>query len=403
VDATPGQAITKGTVLATADAGDAQLALTVAKANLAAAEAKLSSDRAGLSSTDRAAAALSVTQAQQSLSQARTAQSQTIAQNKLKVTQQSQAVSAAARKLADDTAAGADAVQIAQDQAAVTQARNALASLRLQVTQSNAQAANQVRSAQLQVQSAKLGFASRTAGATDAQIASDEAAVATARQSVDAAQTRVEGAALTSPVDGVVLTVNIAPGADAPSGAAITLQADTFAVSASVAESDLPSLVLGQAADITITATKAAATGVVTQISPAGSAGTGGGVVSYAITVSLPTPPKGTASGMSAQVSITTASAPGVLAVPSIALVTSGDGYAVRVLDGSGQPQAIPVEVGLITSSLAEIQGGIAEGTEVVVGTTSTRTGTTNPAGGFGGGFGGGGGGFPGGGTRGGG
>jgi hypothetical protein len=99
---------------------------------------------------------------------------------------------------------------------------------------------------------------------------------------------------------------------------------------------------------------------------------------------------------MSAQVSITTASADGVVAVPSIALVGSAGNYSVRVLEGSGEISVVPVQVGLVTPSLAEIQSGLTAGTDVVVGTSSTRQGsstTTFSGGNFGGGnFGGGGG-----------
>jgi multidrug efflux pump subunit AcrA (membrane-fusion protein) len=387
VDATPGQAVTAGQDLAHADASDAQLNLTVAKASLAAAEARLSLDKAGLTPTDRAAARLSVTQAQQAVSQAATARSQTAAQNNLRLSQASRAVSQARAQLKRDENAQppVPATQIKQDKAAVTQAEDALASLRLQVAQSNTQASNQVRSSQNQLRSARLGYKSKTQGATAATLASDRAAVATAQKDVATAQDTVDAATLVSPVDGVVLAVNITPGVDAPSGNAITVQSNAFQVAASVAETDLPVLKLGQATDVTVTATKLDATGKVTQISPSGSAGTGGGVVSYAIVVAVPEPPAGTAAGMSAQVSITTASAPSVVAVPSIALVGGADGYSVRVLDGSGQPQNVPVEVGLVTTSLAEIKSGIDAGTAVVVGTSSSRQGTTTTNGGFGG------------------
>jgi multidrug efflux pump subunit AcrA (membrane-fusion protein) len=403
VSVAPGATVTKGQELASADASDARLGLTVAKANLAAAAAKQALDTAGLNPTDRAAAHMSVTQAQQSLSQARTARSQTIAQNNLRLAQQTKAVSRAKSQLAADQAApapGPDPAKIAQDEAAVTSATDALASLKLQVAQSNSSAANQVTAASNQVTSAQLGYKSKTVGATAAALASDDAAVASAQQAVNKAQAAVDAGTLTSPVDGVVLAVNVTPGVVAPSGPAVTVQASGYQVAASVAETDLPSLKLGQTADITVTATKLPASGTVTQIYPAGTAASGGGVVSYPIVVAMPTAPAGTASGMSAQVSITTASAPNVLAVPSIALVGSSGGYDVRTLDASGQPQLTPVEVGLITSSMAEIKSGISAGTAVVVGTSSTRQGTTTTAGGLGGGLGGGalgGGGFGGG------
>jgi multidrug efflux pump subunit AcrA (membrane-fusion protein) len=382
VSATPGKAITKGTVLATADTSSAQLALTVAQANLVSAQARLSTDKGGLSKTDKASAALSVTQARQSLSQAQSSRSQTIAQNNLKLSQQIQAVSDAKKKLSTDQKAKPEvAAQVAQDKSAISSAESQLASLRLQVTQSNTQAANQVTSAQNQLKSAQLGYASKVAGASDATLASDKAAVATAQQSVDSAQSSLDNAQLVSPVDGVVLTVAITAGVNAPSGSAITIQSNAFQVSASVAEADLPSLKLAQTANVTLTASGLTATGAVTQISPTGSS-SGGGVVTYAILVSLPTPPAGTASGMSASISITTASATNVIAVPAIALVGSAGSYSVRVLDASGQPQLVSVQVGLVTSSLAEIQGGIDAGTSVVTGTTAARTTTTTTGGG---------------------
>ena len=385
VTATPGQAVTKGTVLATADTSSAQLALTVAKANLVSAQARLSTDKSGLSKTDKASAALSVTQARQSVSQAQASRSQTIAQNNLKLRQQLQAVSDAKKKLATDKAATpVVANQVTQDESAITSAEQQLASLRLQIVQSNTQAANQVTSAQNQLKSAELGYTSKVAGASDATLASDNAAVATAQQSVDTAQASLDNAQLVSPVDGVVLTVAITAGVNAPSGSAITIQSNAFQVSASVAEADLPSLKLGQTANVTLTASTLTATGKVTQISPTGSS-SGGSVVTYAILVSLPTPPAGTASGMSASISITTASAANVIAVPAIALVGTAGSYSVRVLDSAGQPQLVSVQTGLVTSSLAEIQSGVDVGTQVVTGTSSTRTSTsTSGGGGFG-------------------
>jgi multidrug efflux pump subunit AcrA (membrane-fusion protein) len=388
LNATPGQSVKTGDILATADTSSAELALTVAEANLASAQARLKTDKQGLSSTDKAAAALQVTQANQALSQAKSSRSQTYAQNSLKLRQQRQAITDAKSKYTTDKAANppVPAAQLSQDKSAITSAEQQLASLQLQVSQSNQQANNQVTSAANQVKSAKLGYASKIAGPSSATIASDQAAIATAKQNVDTAKTSLGYAQLVSPVDGVVLTVNITRGVDASSGSAITVQSNAFQVSASVAEADLPSLKLGQDSNVTLTASGLLAAGKVTQISPVGSGGSSGGVVSYPILVSLAQPPAGTASGMSASISITTAQASNVLAVPSIALVGSATaGYSVRVLDSASQPQLVSVQVGLVTSSMAEIQSGISAGTAVVTGTSSSRTNsTTTQGGGFG-------------------
>jgi multidrug efflux pump subunit AcrA (membrane-fusion protein) len=385
VAATPGQSVKSGDVLATADTASAQLTLTVAQANLASAQARLKTDQTGLSATDRASAALQVKQAAQSVTQARQSRSQTYAQNSLKLSQQLVAVKTAKAKYATDKAANppVPAAQLTQDLAGITSAEEQLASLRLQISQSNQQASNQVTSASNQLQSAQLGYASKIQPPTNATIASDKAAIATAQQAVDNAQTSLGYSQLTSPVDGVVLAVNITQGVDAPSGSALTIQSNAFQVSASVAEADLPSMKVGQTANVTLTASGLTATGKVTQITPTGTGGSSGGVVSYPILVSLPQPPLGTASGMSASISITTKEVDNVLAVPAISLVGSvANGYSVRVLDASGQPQSVSVQVGLVTSSLAEIQSGLTQGETVVTGTSSSRTSTSTSTGG---------------------
>lgn len=68
-----GDRVSAGQVLARLDAGDAQAALSLAKANLAAAQAKLSDDQNGLTPTERAQLDVSEQQAAQSLKSAQLA------------------------------------------------------------------------------------------------------------------------------------------------------------------------------------------------------------------------------------------------------------------------------------------------------------------------------------------
>jgi len=379
VAATPGQAVKAGEVLATADDGSAALDVTMAEANRASATARLASDKAGLSSVQKAAAKLQVSQANQSVGQARSSYSSTVAQNNLKISQATKALADARKKLANDRAAKKPHDVLVADQNAVAQAKDSLASLRLQVSQSNRQASNQISQASFNLKSAQYSYKEKIAKADKATIATDQAAVAQAQQALDEAQAALEYTSLVSPVDGVVVAVNVAPGLTAPSSEAITVRSTDFQVGASVAESDLPQLTLGQEATVTITALDTDVTGTVARIDQA-PASSNSGVVSYGVVIALPKAPSGTVPGMSAEIAVTTESASNVLAVPAIALATAADGsYAVRVLDASGQPQSVPVDVGLITSSMAEIKSGISEGTAVVTGSASDRTssGTT--------------------------
>jgi macrolide-specific efflux system membrane fusion protein len=54
----------------------------------------------------------------------------------------------------------------------------------------------------------------------------------------------------------------------------------------------------------------------------------------------------------------------------------------VQVLGSDGSVATRSVEVGLVTTSMAQITSGVSEGEAVVVGTTSTRNSTTTTTGG---------------------
>ncbi len=247
----------------------------------------------------------------------------------------------------------------------------------------------------MSLDSARTSYTTKTAPATAQQIASDEASVASAEASLASAQQTLDRASLTSPADGTVVQVNIEPGVAAPSGYAIVVQSRALEVSALFAESDVPSLAAGQAASISVPATGDQLSAPVTRITPVASTAAGSSVVSYQVIVDLEASPAAVRPGMSADVAVTTAAAADVLAVPAIALQGAGGGYTVRVLAADGSVQTRSVEVGLVTSSMAEVRTGLAEGERVIIGTRSARTGTsTTPQGGFGfpgaGGFGGG-------------
>jgi macrolide-specific efflux system membrane fusion protein len=214
-------------------------------------------------------------------------------------------------------------------------------------------------------------------------------------QFAQAAKTRADlrdqiaRARLTAPTAGTITAVNIAAGVTAPSGAAIEMEASPLEVTADFAESDLPALAVGQPATVTISAVNGTVAGKVTRITPVASSSDSSSVVTYAVTVSLDNAPTDVRSRMSADVSVATATATNVIAVPSIALSGANGNYAVRVLTADGQVEVRAVEVGLMTSSLAEIKSGLNAGDQVVTGTVSTRQNTTGGFGtGLGGGFG---------------
>ena len=389
VDVAVGDQVAAGDVLAVASDDDAQAELELVRANLEAAEARYDADLAGTSATDQQAAQLAVDQAEQNLAAAQQSRDETVEQNRIRIEQAEDEVSRARDQLSEDRADDAPNAVIEQDRDALRAARDALTLLQAQVEADNRQANDQVDAAQLALDSAVNDYESRTDAVSAETLASDRAAVLQATREVADAEEQLAGATLRSPVDGVVVAVELVPGTLAPAADAVRVMTEAMQVTASFAEADLPSLRLGQTASVTVSATEDQLTGTVTQIDPVAATSAGDSVVSYAVTIDLGEVPDSVRSGMSAEVAVTVDRADDVIAIPSTALEGSGDTYAVRLLNADGSVAVRQVEVGLVTDSLAEIVAGIAVGEQVIVGTTSSlNTTTNNPFGpGGGGGF----------------
>src|SRR5262249_28893931 len=241
-----------------------------------------------------------------------------------------------------------------------------------------AAAEKDVQSANLQLLNAQDDYDNATQTAqirqTHAQLLSAQNALTGASTKWNDLQKTAARHDLVGPPAGIVTGVNLQKGSMAPSGAAITIASSAYQVTADVVESDVSKIQVGQAATITVDAINADVTGTVSAIAPttSDSSGSSNSVVSYAVTIDLATPPPAIRSGMTANVTVTTASASNVLAVPAAALRGTKGSYTVLVLvDGVAQPQ--PVTVGLITSSLVEIKSGLNEGDDVVIGTSSQQ------------------------------
>jgi macrolide-specific efflux system membrane fusion protein len=215
-------------------------------------------------------------------------------------------------------------------------------------------------------------------------------AVSDAKNARTELATAVRLATLTAPIDGIVTSVGITAGFQAPSGDAVVIDATSFQITADVVESDLKAMAVGQAATISIGAVDATVQGKVTAIAPTTTGSTTGGVVSYPVTVSIDNPPATVRAGMTADVTITIDSVTNVLTVPAAALRGTAGAYTVLTLDATGTPVAQPVQVGLVTNTTAEIKGGLTAGQQVVTGVNTAQTTTTTTTGGGAGGLGGG-------------
>lgn len=359
-----------GALLAQPDPDPA--AVTQARALVDQTYDVLQSTQARAQATNNAAAA-QVTAAQTQLSQAQQAQTNTASQGSLTVQQAQAALARARQKYDDDVAKGAPKAVLEADRNQVTAAQDALDTTRARASASLDAAQAQLASAGVALQAARNSYAVRVGPADQAIIAADRAQVASAEQNVRTARNALARAALVSPVDGTVVAVNLEPGVNAPPGYAIEIQSESLKVAADFAESDVPALAIGQPATVTITALRDVADGRVAEIKPVATTGVGKSVVTYRVIVALPAPPAGARAGMSASVAVATARAADVLAVPVTAISGSEGDYSVRVIDANGEPQTRAVKIGLVSSALVEITGGLSEGEAVVVGTAADR------------------------------
>ena len=401
VAAKVGDPVKAGAVLAEADDANAKLQLTVAQADLTKAQGQLATDQAQPTADTVSSADNALKQAQMAVDNAKVSLADTKAQNTLSVQQAKARLSDAQDQLTTDQGNSAVSAITSADKANIKSAHQALDNTQAQVDASNHKSQQSVDSAALSLASAQLQHANAIAPATPETLAADQAAVASAQQALESAQAAVDGATIVAPADGVVTAVALQEGLPAPSGDAIQLQVGPMQVVADFAESDLAALKDGQAATVTVTALGQALTGTLSSITPVAASSSSSSVVTYPVTITLDSSPADLHAGMSANVAVTTASAPGVVAVPAIALQGRSGNYSVRVLGSDGQVTTVPVTVGLATSTLAEIQSGLSGGENVIVGSATARTGTSSSttAGGLGGLGGLGGGAFPGGGS----
>lgn len=219
------------------------------------------------------------------------------------------------------------------------------------------------------------------AAVNDLAAANAKAQLLDAQRNLEELQAARALATLVAPADGQVVEVNITEGADAPSGTAIAIASDAMVATASVTEADVSAIAIGQEVTVTLSASGDVASGEVSYVSPVGSSS--GGVVAFGILVTLDEAPDAARPGMSADVTVLTAEAADVLAVPTAAVDGSTDAYTVTVMNVEGALEERDVTVGLVTDDFTEITSGLSAGETVVTGTASTQQ-TTTDGGGFG-------------------
>ena len=240
---------------------------------------------------------------------------------------------------------------------------------------------------------AQLETARRQLEAYYPQKASAEASLRSAQDQLEAAQADLARATMTAPVAGTVIAIasqvgepigTTSVGVNGASGFIVLAALETFVVEADFAESDVVGIADGQRVTLEFDALPdERLEGTVTEIDAYGSVDpSGGSITTYGVTISIPRTPTGLKAGMTAQASITTEEANGVISAPVTAISERGDGYVALVQAADGSVDEVPVEIGVRGGYYVEIVSGLSAGDRVVTGSDGELPPTSS---GFGG------------------
>ena len=231
---------------------------------------------------------------------------------------------------------------------------------------------------------------------TEVQLAVQRHAVEQARSSLKRAEDDLKRTIIRSPMDGVVIQLNtekgetVVPGSTNLPGSVLMVIADMSRIQAEVdvGEVDVVGVKLGQEAEVRVDALEGTVqTGHVTEIATSGVKDPAQGVIHFKVKIDIEDPDPALRPSMTAKVDIITAVHEDVPAVPIQAVVKraldeSGseiEGPETRRMDQSekkdvvyrfadGTAAVTPVTTGISDELWVEIQEGLAEGDEVIVG-----------------------------------
>jgi RND family efflux transporter MFP subunit len=234
--------------------------------------------------------------------------------------------------------------------------------------------------------------------ATAADIATDQSTIDQAAAQVATAKANLRQTTLTAPISGTVTAITIAKGDTVSGGSSSTTAAVEIVGSKQdkatvyVSDTQVRTMKVGLSARITPDGSSRPVTGRVVGIGITGSESDSGSI-DYPVTIDVAKSSQRLVPGADAAISITLATAPNVIAVPTSAVHYQGSATYVEVLQ-AGKLVRKAVVVGAIGPSLTEITSGLAVGQRVVLANLnaavpSSSTNLTRRAG-FGGGFGGG-------------
>ncbi|MBE6030972.1 MAG: efflux RND transporter periplasmic adaptor subunit [Clostridiales bacterium] len=170
---------------------------------------------------------------------------------------------------------------------------------------------------------------------------------------------------VTSPIDGYITSLSVSVGNMAGGGMAGSVaNTSELKISGTVSEYLVGNLEIGDEVDVHVTALgDNIYKGTITELSPAPALGT----LTYPITIVLDNESGDLASGMFAEVDLTTEEVAEAIILPSGAVITKQDKNVVVTLDAENIPTFTEVETGIDNGEFVEIVSGVEKGDIIVI------------------------------------
>ena len=370
-----GQKVEAGQELARLDTRQLELSVIQAGATLKVNEARLAQTRAGPSAADLAAAEAAVENAQGLYEAAKRRlglkdEQLSIAESDLKRA----GLALRDAQAAYDLVAWRPEIGMLPQSGALQRAtldyERALANYKLQVAAIDD---TSFRGAASQLAQVKAQLDKLQRSPTPEEVTIAAAQVDQSQAALEATKLRVADAILLAPFSGTVVSVRPQVGELVSAATPIAILADLehYYIDASIDETDIGRLLVGQDVVITLDALPdITLTGKVTQIDPLGSVAQG--VVTYGVEIEVTSDQVILRPNMTATVDIVVARKENALVVPNRAVRRGTAGrYQVEVVqDGKAQSRA--VTIGLSNETVTEIVEGVSEGEQVVVSAQQT-------------------------------
>ena len=219
---------------------------------------------------------------------------------------------------------------------------------------------------QVEVDSAELQYLS-AAAQRDSTLAQLEAGVQNAKSGYEQLALAMENidsqGNVIAPVDGVLASLTASEGSLVSPNYAVAVidGAEQMKVSVRVSEALVPKIAIGDTVKVNVNAADASFDGTVRSAEKAANMQT----KLYTVTVTVPAEVEGLLNGMFADVTFYTAVSEGAVAVPTDAILTSGETQYVFVVE-NGTARQVEVTTGLNSSGVTEITSGLEAGVQLV-------------------------------------